>query len=73
MKGKHRVWDEAPWFAIAKWKDGCCTEVFMTKAWNDYVSGWNEAISEGVEITAWCGTYREIEDFRRRCQSGRSR
>lgn len=63
--------DAFPWFAIAKWKDGRCTEVFMTESWEAYTDEWYQTMASGTRMTVWCGTYREVDDFRKCCQSGR--
>lgn len=67
-KPKESIWNEYPWFAIAKWHGDYCFEVLLTDCFDAYASEWHASKENGIEITVWCGTYRDVDQFRERCQ-----
>jgi len=60
------VWDECPWFAIARFDGGACVQVFMTRDWDAYCREYRKLTVSAMTFTVWCGTFRDVEAFRKR-------
>lgn len=55
------------WYAIAHYRDGICTQVFITKDWDTYCKEFELLTSADIPFKIWCGKFDVVDDFRKRC------
>lgn len=63
------VWDEIPWFAISYRHPKLGMSVMITRSWESFSDEYVRLTEAGIAFEVWCGTYRDVEEFRKRAHA----